>query len=63
MEHQQGFSTRAIREQMEQTAYREHSTPLFMTSSFTFPTAERMRDTFAGETDDIIYSPLQQPHC
>ncbi len=57
-----GFSTQAIRQQMDATAYREHSTPLFMTSSFTFPTAELMRDTFAGEAEGIIYSRYNNPN-
>ncbi|MEL7221764.1 MAG: aminotransferase class I/II-fold pyridoxal phosphate-dependent enzyme [Bacteroidota bacterium] len=61
MENKQGFATRAIREQMERTSYREHSTPLFMTSSFTFPTAEQMQATFAGEEDGIIYSRYNNP--
>lgn len=56
-----GFSTQAIRGQMEPTHYREHSTPLFLTSSFTFPTAEQMRDTFAGEEEGIIYSRYNNP--
>ena len=44
------FETKAIRGQMDRTDFREHSTPMFLTSSFTFPSAEVMRDTFAGET-------------
>jgi len=55
------FETKAVRTQTERTQYREHSTPLFLTSSFTFPNAERMRDTFAGENDDIIYSRYSNP--
>ncbi|MCP9235943.1 PLP-dependent aspartate aminotransferase family protein [Lewinella sp. JB7] len=53
--------TRAIRGQMEQTQYREHSTPLFLTSSFTFPSAEAMADTFAGSGEGIIYSRYNNP--
>lgn len=62
MADDKGFSTQAIRQQMDATAYREHSTPLFMTSSFTFPTAELMRDTFAGEAEGIIYSRYNNPN-
>ena len=62
MQNDQHPSTRAIRGQMEQTAYREHSTPLFLTSSFTFPTAEAMADTFAGEAEGIIYSRYNNPN-
>ncbi len=61
MSDQSSFSTRAIRQQMERTQYREHSTPLFLTSSFTFPTAEQMADTFAGNAEGIIYSRYNNP--
>lgn len=61
-ETQRGFSTRAIRGRTEPTPFREHSTPLFLTSSFTFPTAELMRDTFAGEEEGAIYSRYSNPN-
>jgi O-succinylhomoserine sulfhydrylase len=53
--------TLAIREQTPQTHYREHSTPLFLTSSFTFESAEVMAATFAGEASGIIYSRYNNP--
>ncbi len=53
--------THAIRGQMAPTHYREHSTPLFLTSSFTFPSAESMADTFAGTQEGIIYSRYNNP--
>lgn len=56
------FESIAIREQMERTAYREHSTPLFLTSSFTFPSPEFMADTFQGEGDGLIYSRYNNPN-
>ena len=56
------FESLAIREQMERTAYREHSTPLFLTSSFTFPSPELMSDTFQGEGDGLIYSRYNNPN-
>lgn len=56
------FETGAIRGQMERTGFREHSMPMFLTSSFTFPSAEVMRDTFAGEGDGIIYSRYNNPN-
>lgn len=56
------FETNAIRLQRERTQYREHSVPLFLTSSFTFPNAEVMRDTFAGEADGLIYSRYSNPN-
>ncbi|MEL7425472.1 MAG: aminotransferase class I/II-fold pyridoxal phosphate-dependent enzyme [Bacteroidota bacterium] len=61
MSKQTAFSTRAIRQQMERTQYREHSTPLFLTSSFTFPSAEQMAATFAGQEEGIIYSRYNNP--
>lgn len=54
-------STIAIRTQTEKTAQMEHSTPLFLTSSFTFETAESMRAAFADETEDNIYSRYSNP--
>ncbi len=61
MSKQTAFSTRAIRQQMEQTQYREHSTPLFLTSRFTYPSAEQMAATFAGQEEGIIYSRYNNP--
>ena len=55
-------STRAIRTRVEQTNEMEHSTPLFLTSSFCFDTAEEMRAAFADETDDNIYSRFSNPN-
>ena len=54
--------TRAVRGQMDKTGYREHSTPLFLTSSFTFDSAESMAATFRGEEEGIIYSRYNNPN-
>ena len=62
MAEQSNFETRAIRDQTEQSHFREHSAPLFLTSSFTFPSAELMRDTFAGEAEGAIYSRYSNPN-
>ena len=59
--NEQQPETRAIRGQMSQTPFREHSTPLFLTSSFTFPSAGAMADTFAGRGEGIIYSRYNNP--
>lgn len=40
----------------------EHSTPLFLTSSFTYDSAEEMRATFADETDNNIYTRFSNPN-
>jgi O-succinylhomoserine sulfhydrylase len=53
--------TKAIRTQTERTNEMEHSTPLFLTSSFVFDNAEDMRAAFADETDDNIYSRFSNP--
>ena len=53
--------TEAIRIQTTRTNEMEHSTPLFLTSSFCFDNAEEMRATFAGETEDNIYSRFSNP--
>ncbi len=57
-EHQQ---TNAIRIQTERTNEMEHSTPMFLTSSFCFDNAEDMRAAFADESDDNIYSRFSNP--
>ncbi|MBU6168865.1 MAG: PLP-dependent transferase [Bacteroidetes bacterium] len=56
------FESLAIREQLERTAYREHSNPVFLTSSFTFPSPELMAETFQGEGDGLIYSRYNNPN-
>ena len=56
------FETKAIRGQIDRTQYREHSVPMFLTSSFTFESAEAMAETFAGERDGIIYSRYSNPN-
>lgn len=53
--------TQAIRIQTAQSLEMEHSTPLYLSSSFTFDTAEDMRAAFAEETDDNIYSRYSNP--
>lgn len=54
--------TRAIRTQVNRTSEMEHSSPLFLTSSFCFEDAESMRAAFADETDDNIYSRFSNPN-
>ncbi len=53
--------TKAIRTQTERTNEMEHSSPLFLTSSFCFDDAASMRAAFADETDDNIYSRFSNP--
>lgn len=54
--------TQTIRTQVNRTNEMEHSSPLFLTSSFCFDDAESMRAAFADETDDNIYSRFSNPN-
>jgi O-succinylhomoserine sulfhydrylase len=54
--------TKAIRIQTDRTNEMEHSTPLFLTSSFCFDDAEDMRAAFADESNDNIYSRFSNPN-
>ena len=56
------FETDAIRIQTRTTEEREHSTPLYMTSSFTFESAEHARAMFAKEIEGNVYSRYSNPN-
>ncbi|NNC60688.1 MAG: O-succinylhomoserine sulfhydrylase, partial [Eudoraea sp.] len=63
MEKQQNrFETDAIRIQMERSSFLEHSSPIYLTSSFVFEDAEDMRASFAEEKDRNIYSRYANPN-
>jgi O-succinylhomoserine sulfhydrylase len=54
--------TKAIRLQTPRTEQKEHATPLFLTSSFTYNSAEEMGEAFADDTLDVnIYSRFSNP--
>ena len=54
--------TKAIRIQTERTNEKEHATPLFLTSSFTYNSAEEMAAAFADDSLDVnIYSRFSNP--
>jgi O-succinylhomoserine sulfhydrylase len=55
--------TRLIRTRTDKTNEGEHSSPLYLTSSFSFESAEEMRAAFADETDANIYSRFSNPNC
>jgi O-succinylhomoserine sulfhydrylase len=55
------FATQAIRTQMERTQYKEHSSPLYLTSSYMFDSAEHAIDLFEGNTEGNIYSRYSNP--
>ena len=54
--------TAAIRTQIEKTQEREHSNPIFLTSSFCYDDAEQMRAVFADEVEANIYSRFVNPN-
>lgn len=53
--------TDTVRTQTPRTGQREHSTPIFPTSSFVFDDAEHMRAMFADEQEGNIYSRFTNP--
>ncbi len=55
------LETQAIRAGSERTAEREHSDPLFLTSSFVFPDAETMADAFINDNGLSIYARVDNP--
>ena len=56
------FETQAIRTQTERSQFSEHSTPLYLTSSFVFEDAEEMRASFAEEKERNLYSRFSNPN-
>jgi O-succinylhomoserine sulfhydrylase len=53
--------TKLIRIQTEKTQFREHSTPLYMTSSFCFEDAQMGKDLFDNSLEGNIYSRFSNP--
>lgn len=56
------FETNAIRIQSERTHSREHSVPLYLTSSFVFENAEHGSAIFAGQEEGNLYSRFSNPN-
>jgi len=54
--------SKIIREQADRSATREHSVPLYLTSSFIFDSAEQGRAIFADEEQGMIYSRYANPN-
>lgn len=61
-ENTKKFETEAIRTQLERTDFLEHSSPLYLTSSFVFEDAEDMRASFSEEKERNIYSRFTNPN-
>lgn len=62
MSNKKHFETEAIRNQTERSQFSEHSTPLYLTSSFVFDDAEEMRASFAEEKQRNLYSRFTNPN-
>ncbi len=56
------FSTKAIREGYQATEQQEHSAAIFLTSSFTFDSAEQAARRFANEEEGNIYTRFTNPN-
>jgi len=61
-DHKRHFETNAIRQQTPRSAQREHSVPIYATSSFVFEDAEQARAMFANEIEGNIYSRFSNPN-
>lgn len=54
--------SKIIREQADRSAIREHSVPLYLTSSFIFDSADQGRAIFADEEAGMVYSRYANPN-
>lgn len=63
MEPPKQFETLAVRTQTPRSQNREHSNPIYLTSSFTYDNAEQARAMFAGEEKGFIYSRFSNPNA
>ena len=55
------FETKAIREGYKTSQEQEHSAAIFLTSSFTFDSAEQAAQRFAKEEQGNVYSRFTNP--
>lgn len=56
------FETNSIRISSSKSNQKEHSAPIYLSSSFTFDSAEEARATFADELPGYIYSRYSNPN-
>lgn len=56
------FETKAVRYQSDQSYNKEHSVPIYATSSFLFDNAEEARALFDNEIEGNIYSRFSNPN-
>jgi O-succinylhomoserine sulfhydrylase len=59
---EENFETIAIRLQAGRSQFKEHSVPLYLTSSYKFDDAEEMRALFANEKEGNVYSRYANPN-
>ena len=62
MDKKREFETEAIRNQIERSGFGEHTSAMYVTSSFVFDDAEDMRASFAEEKEKNIYSRFSNPN-
>lgn len=62
MSHERKFETNAIRTQTQRSQNREHSSPIYMSTSFLFENAEQARAMFADEVQGNIYTRFSNPN-
>ena len=55
-------NTKSIRIQAEKSKYREHSVPVYLTSSFVFDNTEQGRALFADEIEGDLYTRYSNPN-
>lgn len=56
------FETHCVRTQARRSSHKEHSVPIFETSSYVFDSAEEARAVFAEEEDGNIYTRFSNPN-
>lgn len=56
------FETIAIRTQVERSQHKEHSVPIYLTSSYAFGNAEEGAALFSGEQEGYMYSRVSNPN-
>jgi O-succinylhomoserine sulfhydrylase len=56
------FETHCVRTQAKRSSHKEHSVPIFETSSYIFDSAEEARAVFAEEEEGNIYSRFSNPN-
>lgn len=62
MKEHNHFETNAIRKQVKRTDQKEHSVPIFATSSFVFDSAEHAQAVFADQQEGNVYTRYSNPN-